>query len=309
MEWLNKFFEERDNFPRPVWEDIYKYVDENYKESKNSEVNELWCEIVRCWMNKIVSSQLSDKYLIHESESFILVTSEDDNYVQIFLGFLERTLGRILNSLQGIASGAGLGKHLVLMFDDIDLYYSYLSYFYPENGEYSLSSGVYLNDGYGHFAFPCQELIYAESIAAHEMTHALVSHLPIPAWLNEGLAVNIENTITGSYPFAMDNEMYSRHKLFWGEEEIQKFWAGDIFHEVGEGNELAYYLAQYVVRSLSNDYGSFKAFVNKANYADGGELAAIEVYGGSLGEIIGQYFGEGRWSPAPDVWEKLRSNK
>jgi len=102
--------------------------------------------------------------------------------------------------------------------------------------------------------------------------------------------------------------MFSKLKLFWGAEEIQKFWSGDIFHDAGEGNELAYFLAQYAVRSLSGDYNTFIEFVNMANYEDGGELAAIKVYGGSLGGLIEQYFGEGNWSPDPEVWNKQHTD-
>jgi hypothetical protein len=36
----------------------------------------------------------------------------------------------------------------------------------------------------------------------HELTHNLLCHLPIPLWLNEGLAVLIEQTVTQK-PFVM----------------------------------------------------------------------------------------------------------
>lgn len=133
---------------------------------------------------------------------------------------LEYSLKKTLTTLQGIASDESFGKYVVIIFDDIDNYYSYMSYFYPKDGEYGLSSGVYLNEGYGHFAFPHQELSYAESIAAHELTHALLSHLPIPRWLDEGMAVSIEDIITSSSPLRMNNQLYSEHESFWGEDEI-----------------------------------------------------------------------------------------
>jgi len=308
MDWLNDYYEETDKFPRLNWDGVYKHVDENYKHYEDEKLDELWTNIARYWMSNIIN-KLNDNYGIHESNNFILVTSEDENYVCNTLGYLERTLKRILSSLEGIASDEGFGKHILIIFDDIDAYYSYLSHYYSEDGEYALSSGVYLNNGYGHFAFPHQELNFAESITAHEMTHALLSHLKIPAWLNEGIAVTIENLLTGSFPFRMDDETYMRHKSYWIEEEIQKFWSGDIFHEAGEGNELGYYLAQFAVHSLSKDYEAFKEFVNNAEFRDGGEEAANKVYGVSLGELIQQYFGEGDWSPAPEKWETRQVDK
>ena len=32
----------------------------------------------------------------------------------------------------------------------------------------------------------------------HEMTHGSVAHLPLPLWLNEGLAVNTERRLAGA---------------------------------------------------------------------------------------------------------------
>lgn len=300
MEWIEKYFEDKDNFPRPIWDDIYTHADTN----KVADQHELWCEIARIWMRKVIS-KLSGNYDIHESDHFILVTSESDRYVSLLQNFLERTLKKILSTLSGIASDDDFGKYVVIIFNDIDDYYSYLSYYYPEDGVFGLSSGVYLNKGYGHFAFPHQDVTYAESIAAHEMTHALLAHLPIPAWLNEGMAVIIEDMITGSSPLKMDNELFERHKSFWGEKEIQEFWSGDAFHRPDEGQELSYNLAQFAVNSLSQDYESFMQFSNKASFKDGGETAAIEVYGGSLGNLINQFFGDGDWSPNPEKWNDI----
>lgn len=304
MQWLAQYIHDIEDFPRPDWKSIYEEVDRRHKDSDQ---DVLWSNIARTWMSRLIEN-LHAGYAIYESDNFLLVTSESDSYVSPFHAFLERTLKRILSTLQGIATDDGFGKYVVIIFDDIDMYYSYLSYFYEKEGVFGLSSGIYLNKGYGHFAFPHQNLVYAESIAAHEMTHALLSHLPIPAWLNEGMAVSMENMITGSAPLRMDNELYSRHKSFWGEEEIQQFWSGDAFHRPDEGQELSYSLAQFAVNSLSRDYETFIAFANKAHYEDAGEAAANEVYKGSLGGLIAQFFGEGQWQPEPHRWTSEHSN-
>ena len=302
---MNQHFRDINGFPRPDWEAIYEEVEKSQKEVDQ---NGLWLRISKYWLEKFLTS-LPENYALHESKNFILVTSESPDYVSLFQSFLERTRERILTALEGIASDEGYGKHVVLIFDDIDAYYAYLSYFYEKDGVFGLSSGVYLNKGYGHFAFPHQELTYAEAIAAHEMTHALLSHLPIPAWLNEGMAVSIENLIVSSTPLRMDNETYSRHRAFWGEKEIQEFWSGEVFGRPDEGQELSYQLAQFAVNSLSQDFGSFIEFSNKAHFNDGGETAAHEVFEGSLGNLIAQYFGEGEWAPNPESWEDEHSNK
>ncbi len=300
MEWINKYFDETDSFPRPDWENIYEYVEAHLE---NEDQNKLWCGIANAWMKKL-KFKLSDGYQIHESDNYILVTTESDRYVTLLQSFLEITLGKILSTLKGIASDEGYGKYVVIVFNDVDDYYSYMSYYYPEDGVFGLSSGVYLNNGYGHFVFPYQDVTYAESVIAHEMTHSLLSHLPIPLWLNEGMAVTIENMITGFALLSMDNELFARHKAFWGEKEIQEFWSGDAFYRPDEGQELSYHLAQFAVKSLSHDYEVFVRFANKAKYDDGGESAANEIFGGGLGGLIAQFFGDGNWAPKPQEWKK-----
>jgi len=307
MEWVNKYFDETGDFPRPNWADIYEHVEAHLKDVDQ---DELWREIANAWILKL-KSKLSDDYQIYESDNYILVTSESDRYVTLLSGFLESALRKILSALKGMASDEGYGKYVVIVFNDIDDYYSYMSYYYPEDGVFGLSSGVYLNNGYGHFVFPHQDVAYAESITAHEMTHSLLSHLPIPLWLNEGMAVTIENMIAGSAPLRMDNELFARHKAFWGEKEIQEFWSGDAFHRPDEGQELSYHLAQFAVKSLSHDYEAFVRFANMANYDDGGESAANEIFGGGLGGLgglIAQFFGDGDWAPKPQEWNKENSN-
>ena len=307
MDWLQQHFNESENFPRPNWDAIYAAVDDNYKDIDQ---HKLWCEIAKIWMRKL-KTKLPDEYSIYESDNFLLLTSQKNEYVTKLQTFLENSLKTILRTLSKIANDDGYGKYVVLIFDDIDDYYAYMSYFYPDEGEFGLSSGIYLNDGYGHFAFPFQDLMYAEPIAAHELTHALLSHLPIPLWLNEGLAVNIEDLITGFKSFRMDNEMARRHQAFWGEEEIQEFWKGDAFSRIDEGQELSYHLAQFSVQLLSQDYNHFVKFVNSAHHSDAGESAANEIYGGSLGGLLTNILGDYDWSPKPQLWKEKysRSNR
>lgn len=298
MDWLKPYFPVVNHFPKPKWKMIAQEVEKNHA---NDDSHKIWHDISQYWVNRILAV-LPHQYAAFESENFILVTSESQSYVEQYLKFLEYCLKKILSTLHSIASDKGYGKLVVFIVDDMDQYYQYISDYYPEGGEYGLSSGIYLNDGYGHFVFPHQELTQAESITAHEMTHALLSHLPIPAWLNEGMATGIENLLTHSSPLLMDSKSYQRHQSFWGEPEIQEFWNGDAFYRTDEGQSLSYDLAQFAVHSLSQDYPSFIEFANQAHFKDGGEAAAHVVFGGSLGNLIQQFFGPGNWQPKPELW-------
>lgn len=140
---------------KPDWNEISLGIDENLN---HYDLNSAWTKVCGNWLDAI-AAKFGNNYRVAESSNFSIMSNENDRYVALFSSFLERTLKRILTTLKGIASDEGFG----------------------------LSSGMYINDGYGHFVFPSQELEYAESTAVHELTHACLDHLPIPLWLNEGL--------------------------------------------------------------------------------------------------------------------------
>ena len=143
-----------------------------------------------------------------------------------------------------------VGKHVAIIFKDLDHYYDYVSMFLPEEGEFGISSGMYINNGYGHFVFPTQDMEYAEPIAVHELTHACLSHLPIPTWLNEGLAVLMEEVLANNTLY-IDKEIVAQHHQYWNEENIQEFWSGDSFYASDEGQGLSYRIQEPAVYPLT----------------------------------------------------------
>jgi len=169
---------------KPDWNEIALGIGEGLS---HDDLNSEWSKECNNWL-EAVANEFGDDYSIGESPNFSIMSSESDRYVRVFSEFLERTLKRILNTLDGIASDEGFGKHVALIFQDIDQYYEYVCMFFPDEGKFGLSSGMYINEGYGHFVFPAQDIEYAEPIAVHELTHACLAHLPIPTWLNEGMA-------------------------------------------------------------------------------------------------------------------------
>ena len=305
MDWINDHFAIIEGFPRPNWETINNHVSNNIIEKDE---NDLWCDIATIWVNKI-KAVLSPKYSIYESRNFLLLTAENINFSKSLLNFLDITLSKILKTLNGIASDDGYGKYVVIIFDNLDLYYSYISYFYPDEGEFASSGGVYLNKGYGHFVFPHQEIFFAQSVASHELCHALLAHLPLPLWLNEGITVNIEKMIMGTSTPLMDHVMIKEHMDFWDEDKIQEFWSGESFSRPDDGQHLSYHLAQFLVQSLSKEYRTFKDFILQADYPDGGESAANTVYNNSLGYLVEGLLGNGDWAPNRTLLEEIFSDQ
>ena len=261
----------------------------------------------KIWLDETASA-FGRGFRIYESANFLLLTAEPERYAQNLLTFAERARKRILLDLVGVASDEGYGKHVIIMCESHKQYYAYIAHFYPAEGEFAFSSGIYVNRGYGHVVLPSAELALVEAVVAHEYTHAFLAHLAVPLWLNEGIAVTMEDAVTGASPLRIDAEAFARHRKFWGGDEVQEFWSGASFFRPDEGNELSYQLARLAVRALSPDYERFREFVLRAEYRDAGESAAQEVFGTSLGKLIEQFFGPGDWVPAPDRWRSVRAD-
>ncbi|MEG1680814.1 MAG: hypothetical protein RR326_12020, partial [Stenotrophomonas sp.] len=195
------------------------------------------------WLEAL-NHQLGEHYRITESTDFLLLSNLMDRPGEVFLASCQRLLSRINRSLGELAVAQNQGKHVVMVFADEEDYYAYVSHYYPDGGEYAMSSGMFIKAGYGHFVMPLEILDSMEPVIAHELTHCLLQHLPIPAWLNEGLAVNTEHTL---YPHLaapgaqmyFPHEIAAQHAAYWNEESIQAFWSGKSFLAADDGNRLS----------------------------------------------------------------------
>jgi hypothetical protein len=220
---------------------------------------------------------------------------------------MERTLKRIGAVLNGIAQVPAWGKDLLIIFDDEAQYYNYVSYYYPDSGEFAFSGGMHISAGCSHFVTIKSDLRSIEPTIAHEMTHGCLAHLPIPKWLNEGLAVNTEHRLAGAgRPLYTPDQMHEKHLRFWGEAEIQEFWSGNSFQRTDNGNELSYDLARILVDQFSRDWARFTAFVLAADYADAGRAAALahlELPLGAAAAAILEKSPLPQWEPNPGAWE------
>lgn len=286
-----------DKYPRPDWQSIGELI----SDTPDSEAHAAWCYAGRTWMEE-TARHLDTGYNLDETENFFLLTRLSDRHRNLLKAFVEQALSRILTMLDGIVNDKGYGKHVAIIFGSQDDYYDYVSYFMPDEGEYPLSAGMFLNREYGHFVMPYYDIADMEATIAHEMTHACLKHLPIPLWLNEGLAVTIEHELCANQPLRMDSERIAEHRAFWNQETVQEFWSGASFGRTDEGIGLSYELARYCVRALAHDFEDFVEFSNVASYKDGGEAAALQNYDGSLGGLLHQFFGPGDWSPEPERW-------
>jgi hypothetical protein len=243
---------------------------------------------------------------MYETPTFLIITEAPERIAREAGNSYEAALKHILSSLSGVASDAGFGKHVVLMFARLDEYYRYITYFYPE-GEHPMSGGVCLGgDGYIHFAFPTLDYSSYRTVLVHELTHGCLAHLPIPAWLNEALSMRMEEVICGSSIFHLDGDIYDRHVAYWNVDSIQDFWTGESWQIPGDSFELSYSLAQVLWRKIEVDLGAARdqvlRFIAAAHASDSGEAACQSAFSTSLGDLVTDFLGEGEWKPNPDKW-------
>ncbi|TWU36508.1 hypothetical protein Q31b_47890 [Novipirellula aureliae] len=286
--------ENGERFPQPNWSAIAEWVDTHVR---NCSLNQVWTELAREWLEMLRVS-LGDDYTIAESAEFLLVAKDDVRLSNRILESCEHTRLTILKALPVVARDDGFGKHVVLAFADTNSYYDYISDFYPDEGEFALSGGLFLDRGYGHFAFCMAYGDDHERTIAHELNHNLLRHLPLPLWLNEGVTQVMEDTAVGSSYFIVDHEIVRRHRAYWNSETIDAFWSGDSFFSPDDGQELSYHLSQVLFRNLVSDFSKqIPQFLNTADYADAGNGALQQLCGVSLGDRVKQFLGHGSWEP------------
>ncbi|WP_302118776.1 hypothetical protein [Allorhodopirellula heiligendammensis] len=241
---------------------------------------------------------LGDSYLVTESHNFALLARNDARLYSRLLASCEHARRTILETLPNVARDEGYGKHVVLAFADAESYYDYVSDFYPEEGDFAPSGGIFLDQGYGHFAICLAYGSDHERVIAHELNHNLLRHLPLPLWLNEGITQVMEDLVVGSSYFITDHHMVRRHRAYWTREMIDAFWSGDSFFSPDEGQALSYHLAQVLFRNFMSDYPKqVSPVLNAAHYADAGDAAFRQFCGVSLGDRVRQFLGEGNWEP------------
>lgn len=267
---------------------------------------EAWSACERAWLEHLRAA-LGPSYRVRSQGSALLLSTLEAHVAEATLAFVNKTVQRIVRVLDGVAAAPEWGHDILIVFDDDEAYYRYVSHYYPEAGEFAASSGMYIHQGCGHFVTVKADLRAVEPVIAHELTHACLSHLPIPAWLNEGLAVNTEQRLCPPPPARETPwQLHERHRKFWGASEIQEFWSGKSFLRNDEGNELSYDLARILVSQFAADWDRFRQFANAADLADGAASSARDHLNVDLGAAVCAVLEQAPdpgWSPQPQTWD------
>lgn len=299
---LDMDFSVVEGFSHPNWKSVHACVERTVPEL---DLEDAWNCIAERWLEQL-ATDLGGKYGIHRSQNFLCLSELEREECEQLLAFAEKGLS-VIRTLLGPAAWTGYhGRHVLVVISEEDDYYSYISYFYRD-GLHPATTGVFLGAGYWHIALKYADLRSAERLLTHELTHDLLSHLDIPRWLNEGIAQEVER-LMARQGFSFDGENVQRHYAFWTARNIQEFWSGRSFQCPGESTELSYELAQILLNLLSPNGAAFAAFVQNADYLDGGQNAALTVLGCDLGEILGEFLGPGAWRPQRQSIRNLLSS-
>lgn len=276
--------------PYPNWNAIGSWVNTATDDSMAIAAHTA-CE--RAWLLHFAEALGSD-FRLSESRNVMLLSSAKPGIVQAKLSFIERMLKRISGVLDGLADISSCGKEILIVFDNSEDYYRYAFHYFPEKGEFAHSGGMFISsEGCDHFiTMASNDLSLIEPTIVHEMTHACLSHLSLPRWIDEGLAVNVERRLTRqTNALYSPQEMHKKHLKFWGVSEIQEFWSGELFYRADDNaNRLSYDLARILVEQLARDWDRFQQFALAADWRDGGARAAREVFGISLGAWVASMF-------------------
>ncbi len=288
---LEMGFEIVEGFSRPDWTAIKAFIK---TQIPKEDWQEAWEEAARRWLHEL-AGDLGGGSQVSQSVSFLCLSDLEPGEAQQVLARAELARDFVQGCLKEAAWTGYLGRHVLLLFADPEDYFTYISYFYPE-GTHALTAGVFIRRGYAHIALPCTDISRVQRTLTHELVHNLLSHLPLPAWLNEGLAQMIDRPAQQSQ-FLLDVDMVDRHRGFWNAANIQTFWAGKSFGIPGESTQLSYDLGEILTNLLAEKGPDFIDFIKHADWRDAGQDAAVSILNVDLGEVLGGFLGPGNWRP------------
>lgn len=296
---LAEAFVQSSGFPLLDWphvDTVLATLEEADRPAARTAVQRLWLEHLR--------HRLGPHFQLIESEHAFVLSSLEAGPQRATANYIASTRKKVAHLLAGLAAFPAEGKSILLVLDDEEWYYHYVSVYYPSEGEFAFSGGMFIDAGCPHFVVRRADLTQIEPVIAHELTHSALNHLGLPLWLDEGIAVNTERRIAGAAPGPhTPHALDAMHRRFWGPAEIQQFWSGESFQRTDDGNLLSYELARVMVEQMARDWAPFAEFVRHARRGDAGAASALAHLHIDLGAVAAALTGkpgEAGWAPQPE---------
>lgn len=256
----------------------------------------------RAWLLHLRQA-LWSQMAVRATEQVLMLSSLEDAQAQALTRYVATARQRVRQTLGELAQDGLTERTVILVLDTEEDYYHYVSIYYPEEGEFAFSGGMFIHAGCPHFVVVRADISSLEPVIAHELTHSTLAWLALPKWLDEGLAVNTEQRVAGVRGAQYTpQELHCMHQAYWTPARIQAFWTGASFDDVDKGNLLSYDLARILVQQLGQDWPRFVRFVQAAERSDGGARAAQEVLNIRLGALAASLFEQ----TEHEGWEPVR---
>jgi hypothetical protein len=307
---LTPFLDHSESFTQFDWTSCERYIAErlsplDYRQARD--------DAVAVWAVNL-AKELGGGYSVARSIRFVCVSEMELEHARRAIRFAEHA-DDVIRDLLRDSAWQGAPNPLLMLISEMDDYDAYVSPFQPE-GTSVASAGMQIRTGFPQIVVHFTSWHDGLTTMAHEMSHACVAHLPLPFWVDEGIALTIQKRIgdvpppegwsdaatiwsiqSQWTPPLLTEEIADRHHAFWDEERLQGFWAGTLFHQPGDPSELSYSLAELLVHLIAQDFGNWLDFLARARWGDAGQTAALDCFGKDLGEIAGTFLGEGEWRP------------
>jgi hypothetical protein len=305
------WFYHQNRLPYPEWERIGLWMQGAVEPAERGEALN---QAVRLWAAQWPVLP-EGRIMCAESPEFILLTTVEPSSRRWALQSLEAAHRAIVSALGGLAWTDRPGKRTVFLLP-YGLYARYIAGYYE--GDYiDRSSGVFLpGRGYPHIAVAIPEGDHMDNAIqrtmTHELTHFALAGLALPRWLDESLAMHFEDQLAGGEPSMADRlgcvfeavstaSLVREFRSWWTGERMQGFWHGDLWNSPEDEQALCYEMSRQVFRLLRQSVEGapprFRAFIGSASAGDGGEAAAREHLGFSLGMLAEELLGPGDWAP------------
>jgi hypothetical protein len=274
-------------FPRADWKKIHEWIKSNVPvECRPAAMTEANAQ----WMGRI-RRRMHEPHALYESRHFLFLSTQRRERAKMFMDMAERGYDRLAEFTVDIQRTEPRGKLPILGLGHQELYYRYVCYFEGNGKEKIASGGMFIRSGCDHIAIP--EGPGFDRTLLHELTHAVVADLPLPRWVNEGLAQVMEDLAPGYIQRHLEPEFFAarqqKQTAYWRAYGIGPFWTGDSFWTPASCL-FSYELAQEIVRDIwvarTQD---FRNFILHAHRNDGGDAAAREYLGASVQELAAKY--------------------
>jgi hypothetical protein len=178
----------------------------------------------------------------------------------------DRAFVKLHADLQPIRGSGPIPPIAIVLIEPMAAYLDFTSTYFPDEGEFATSGGLYLNEGPDAFpliAVNASSRHACEATVAHELTHHALHGCNLPPWAEEGLTQMMEERLARAAPFTLSHEQVHRHRECWDDANLPDLLDGSAFLSPHDDvQELAYHLALWIVHAeLAANPKRFFAFL------------------------------------------------